>query len=122
MHTKSTMYALPYAWEASAKHVSLPAFFLCHHWQHDPMRVKFDSSEGLKINCYACGGKYNAGITSLPSQVDDNSMAIIKTLPVPPCDTCREYLLADALMEKIDGIIGSLNNHAESEILSCAAC
>jgi hypothetical protein len=31
------------------------------------------------------------------------------------------FNLADAVMEKIDGIIGSLNNHAELEILSYAA-
>ncbi len=73
------------------------------------------------MNCYMCGGQYNEGITSLPFKVDDNSIVIIKNLPVLQCGSCREYLLEDAVMEKIDGIIGSLNNHAELEILSYAA-
>lgn len=70
--------------------------------------------------CHNCGGKLEKVVTDLPFKVKDNSIVIIKKLPISQCQNCNEYLIEDSVMEKIDYILDKIDKTAELEILSYA--
>ena len=70
--------------------------------------------------CYNCGGKLEKVIGDLPFRVRDNSIIIIKKLPILQCGNCNEYLVEDPVMEKVDTILNKVDKTAELEILSYA--
>jgi len=72
------------------------------------------------MNCHNCGGKLEKVITDLPFKVENGSIIIIKKLPVLQCQNCNEYLIEDAVMEKVDDILKKVDRTAELEILSYA--
>ena len=70
--------------------------------------------------CHNCGGKLKKVITDLPFKIKDNSIVIIKKLPILQCLNCNEYLIEDSVMEKVDCILSKIDKTAEVEILSYA--
>jgi len=70
--------------------------------------------------CRNCGGKLKKVVTDLPFKVKDNSIVIIKKLPILQCQNCNEYLIEDSVMEKIDYILDKIDKTAELEILRYA--
>ena len=58
--------------------------------------------------CHNCGGKLKKVITDLPFKIKDNSIVIIKKLPVLQCLNCNEYLIEDSVMEKVDCILSKI--------------
>jgi len=73
------------------------------------------------MTCHVCGGKIERLITNLPFKVDNSRIVIIKNLPVLQCRNCSEYLIEDAVMEKIDTILGDVDTTVELEVLSYVA-
>jgi YgiT-type zinc finger domain-containing protein len=71
--------------------------------------------------CYRCGGKMEERITDLPFKLSDSSIVIIKGLPVIQCSGCDEYLLADAVMARVEQILESVDKAAELEIVRYTA-
>jgi YgiT-type zinc finger domain-containing protein len=59
--------------------------------------------------------------TDLPFKVRENSIVIIKDLPVWQCGNCGEYLIEDEVMTKVDILLGRVDASAEVEILRYAA-
>ncbi len=72
------------------------------------------------MNCRICGGKLESVITDMPFKVRNNSIVIIKKLPLLQCKNCNEYLIEDAVMEKVDEILARVDQTAELEVLSYA--
>jgi len=72
------------------------------------------------MNCHNCSGKLDKVITDLPFKIRNDSIIIIKKLPVLQCQNCNEYLIEDSVMEKVDGILDKVDRTAELEILSYA--
>jgi YgiT-type zinc finger domain-containing protein len=73
------------------------------------------------MKCLRCGAEMNNVTTDLPFKVRENSIVIIKSLPVWQCGNCSEYLLEDGVMAKVDMLLGRVDASAEVEILSFAA-
>ena len=73
------------------------------------------------MTCHLCGGHMNKAITDLPFKISETSIIIIKDLPVLQCADCREYLIEDSVMEKVDKILDKADKTAELEIVSFAA-
>ena len=71
--------------------------------------------------CHNCGGELENLITNLPFKIDCDSIVIIKGLPVLQCKNCGEYLIEDAVMEKVDRILTRIDKTTELEVLSYAA-
>lgn len=71
--------------------------------------------------CHNCGGKLKKVITDLPFKINQESIIIIKKLPVLQCQNCSEYVIEDPIMEKIDGILEKIDKTVELEILNYAA-
>jgi YgiT-type zinc finger domain-containing protein len=77
--------------------------------------------EGNKMICHICGGRMEKIVTDLPFKVGLRSIIIVKEIPVLQCNNCREYLIEDAVMERVDGVLERVDSSAELEILSFAA-
>jgi YgiT-type zinc finger domain-containing protein len=73
------------------------------------------------MTCHNCGGELENLITNLPFKIDYDSIAIIKGLPVLQCKNCGEYLIEDAVMEKVDRILTRIDKTTELEVLNYAA-
>ncbi len=68
-----------------------------------------------------CGSKMERTITDLPFKTDPETIVILKGLPVLQCINCREYLLDDFVMERVENILEQVDRSAELEILKYAA-
>jgi YgiT-type zinc finger domain-containing protein len=70
--------------------------------------------------CHICGGKLEKLITNLPVKVNQDSIVIIKGLPVLQCRNCSEYAIEDDVMQNVDSILARIDKTAELEVLSYA--
>ena len=77
--------------------------------------------EKHRMRCSVCGSKLTPLITDLPFKVSDTSIVILKGLPVLQCDNCREYLLDDLVMNRVEEILQRADAAAELEIIRYAA-
>jgi YgiT-type zinc finger domain-containing protein len=59
--------------------------------------------------------------TDLPFKINDNSIVIMKELPVIQCVGCSEYLLDDTVLERVDAIVEKVDVAAELEVIRYAA-
>ncbi|MEJ2671573.1 MAG: YgiT-type zinc finger protein [Deltaproteobacteria bacterium] len=73
------------------------------------------------MRCGICGSKLRPLITDLPFKVSETSIVILKGLPVLQCDNCREYLLDDLVMSRVEEILQKTDTAAELEIIRYAA-
>jgi len=73
------------------------------------------------MTCHICGGTLEACSTTLPFKVGDDRIVIIKGLPVLQCDNCSEYVIEDAVMERVDTILSGVEATVELETLSYVA-
>jgi len=77
--------------------------------------------KGKQMKCRICGGTLRAAITDLPFKVSDRTIVILKRLPVQQCESCGEYAIADAVLEKVDMLLDKVDASVELEIIPYAA-
>jgi len=73
------------------------------------------------MKCHACGGKFEPVITDFPFKITENSIVIVKGLPAWQCQNCREYIIEDQVMERVDKILEKATPGAELEVVRFAA-
>ncbi len=73
------------------------------------------------MNCNICGAGMEQMETDLPFKLDERSIIIIKGLPVLQCSNCREYLIEDSVMERLDTILAQMRGGSELEVVKYAA-
>lgn len=73
------------------------------------------------MKCLVCGSTLRGKNTDLPFKVSETSIVILKGLPVLQCDNCREYVLDDTAMSRVEEILGRVDAAAELEIIRFAA-
>lgn len=73
------------------------------------------------MKCHVCGAGLKNLVTDLPFKVRENGIVILKGLPVMQCENCREFLIEDHIMERVDGILEKTDTEAELEVVSFAA-
>jgi YgiT-type zinc finger domain-containing protein len=61
------------------------------------------------------------GVTTLPFKVRDQTIIIIKRVPVQQCASCREYVLEDIVIAQVDKLLAQANAAAELEVIEFAA-
>jgi hypothetical protein len=64
---------------------------------------------------------HEAGHNRLAVQTVDTHIVIVKQLPVLQCGACREYLIEEAVMERVDGMPERADTAAELEVVRYAA-
>jgi YgiT-type zinc finger domain-containing protein len=78
--------------------------------------------EEVKVmRCHVCGSEMTRVQTDLPFKIGETTIIIVKNLPVLQCEGCGEYLLEDAVLERVDEILGDADGRAELEIVRYAA-
>ena len=59
--------------------------------------------------------------TNLPFKVSEKTIVILKELPVVQCGNCAEYLIEDAVFERVEELLSNVDNSSELEIIRFAA-
>ena len=73
------------------------------------------------MRCTVCGARMSPITTDLPFKLSEERIVILKQLPVLQCETCREYLIEDTVMTRIDTMLARTDSTAELEVLRYAA-
>lgn len=73
------------------------------------------------MRCEVCGAELTATMTDLPFKVRETGIVILKSLPVLQCANCPHYLIEDAVLARIDEILGRVDRGSELEIIPYAA-
>lgn len=69
------------------------------------------------MKCHICGSKLKQRITDLPFKMTDESIIIIKQLPVLQCNNCSQYSLQDTVLEQVDKILDQVDKTVELEVI-----
>jgi YgiT-type zinc finger domain-containing protein len=73
------------------------------------------------MKCRVCGSNMRSVVTDLPFKVSEATIVILKDLPAFQCERCTEYLLEDAVMSRVDELLGRVDSAAELEVVKYAA-
>jgi len=73
------------------------------------------------MKCRVCGARMQSITTDLPFKLSEERIVILKQLPVLQCGACREYLIEDVVMARIDSLLGRADSTAELEVIRYAA-
>jgi len=73
------------------------------------------------MRCYNCGNMLENIFSDMPFKVSNESVVIIKRLPVLQCPNCEEYLIEDPVMQKVEEKLSKVSVTAELEILKYVA-
>ena len=73
------------------------------------------------MKCTVCGTRMNPIRTDLPFKLSEQRIVILKQLPVLQCGACREYLIEDAVMARIDALLARADSSVELEVIRYAA-
>jgi YgiT-type zinc finger domain-containing protein len=63
----------------------------------------------------------NLVVTDLPFKLTEERIVILKQLPILQCQSCREYLIEDPVMARIDLLLEGTDRTAELAVLRYAA-
>lgn len=73
------------------------------------------------MKCHVCGDELAAIATDLPFKLSGKTIVILKELPVLQCESCSEFLIEDSIMERVEAILGKVDESAELEVVRYAA-
>jgi len=73
------------------------------------------------MKCSVCGGELSAATTDLPFKINENTIVIVKSLPILQCANCPEYVIDDKVLNWIDEILAKIEGGTELEIVRYAA-
>jgi YgiT-type zinc finger domain-containing protein len=73
------------------------------------------------MKCGVCGDQLRPVRSDLPFKVSEQTIVILKELPVLQCQNCAQYLLEDCVLSRVDEILARIDNAAELEIIRYAA-
>jgi YgiT-type zinc finger domain-containing protein len=73
------------------------------------------------MRCRICEGPLEARVTDLPFKIGDVSIVILKSLPVLQCRQCGETELEQAIMSRVDQLLGAVDGSAELQVIRYAA-
>ena len=73
------------------------------------------------MRCAVCGAEMRATSSDLPFKTSDQTIVILKGLPVLQCENCAQYLIEDAVLGRVDEILARIDGAAELEIIQYAA-
>jgi YgiT-type zinc finger domain-containing protein len=85
------------------------------------MGSRSKNQEATAMKCHQCGFDMEAGVTNLPFKVKENTIIIVKDLPILQCKNCNEYSLEGVVMEQVDKILEGADTSAELEVIKYAA-
>jgi YgiT-type zinc finger domain-containing protein len=85
------------------------------------MGARIQEEEDTAMTCRVCAGKLHPIKTDLPFKISDQTIVIIKKLPVLQCERCSEYLMDDPTFARVEQMLQRADRGAELEIVPYAA-
>jgi len=73
------------------------------------------------MKCAVCGAQLQPVQSDLPFKVSEQTIVILKQLPVWQCPNCAQYLIEDGVLRRIDELLAGVDRAAELEIIRFAA-
>lgn len=73
------------------------------------------------MKCGVCGGELKTASTDLPFKINEDTIVIVKGLPVLQCTNCPEYLIEDEILPWVDEVLAKVEGGTELEIVRYAA-
>jgi len=73
------------------------------------------------MKCGVCGGELKTASTDLPFKINEDTIVIVKGLPVLQCTNCPEYLIEDEILRWVDEVLAKVEGSTELEIVRYAA-
>jgi hypothetical protein len=73
------------------------------------------------MKCTVCGMKLSDTHSDLPFKVSDQTIVILKSLPVLECENCPQYFIEDRVFSRVEQILAGVDSAAELEIIRYAA-
>ncbi|MBI1954999.1 MAG: YgiT-type zinc finger protein [Acidobacteria bacterium] len=73
------------------------------------------------MKCAVCGAEMRSVRSDLPFKTTEQTIVILKGLPVLQCANCSQYLIEDAVLGRVDEILATVDGAAELEIIRYAA-
>ncbi|MBI4556060.1 MAG: YgiT-type zinc finger protein [Candidatus Hydrogenedentes bacterium] len=73
------------------------------------------------MNCTVCGAKMQSVTSDLPFKTTEQTIVILKGLPVLQCENCAHYFIEDSILGRVDEILATVGGAAELEIIRFAA-
>ena len=73
------------------------------------------------MTCRTCGAKLKSVRADLPFRRKDDSVVIVRGLPVKRCSECTMYFLEDRVITKIHELLTFIKNGSRLEVIPYAA-
>lgn len=73
------------------------------------------------MKCTVCGAQMRSTKSDLPFKITEQTIVILKSLPVLQCENCVQYLIENVVLSRVDEILASVDGAAELEIIRYAA-
>ena len=73
------------------------------------------------MKCAVCGAEMRSARSDLPFKTTEQTIVILKSLPVLQCKNCAQYVIEDAVLRRVDQILENVDGAAELEIILYAA-
>lgn len=73
------------------------------------------------MTCHVCGATMAPIVSDLPFKLSEHTIAIVQGVPVLQCEGCREFLIEDSAMARVDDILDKVDSAATVEIVRFAA-
>ncbi|MBM3797365.1 MAG: YgiT-type zinc finger protein [Acidobacteria bacterium] len=73
------------------------------------------------MKCRVCGGTMEPRVTDLPFKIAEQSIVIVKALPVLQCNQCGDTEMEDSVMAHVDELLARMDSSAELEAVRFAA-
>jgi len=65
--------------------------------------------ESAAIKCTVCGAEMWSTRSDLPFKTTEQTIVILKSLPMLQCENCSHYLIEDAVLGRVDKILAASN-------------
>ena len=73
------------------------------------------------MKCTVCGAELRAIRSDLPFKTNEQTIVILKSLPILQCENCAQYLIEDPMLGRIDEMLATVDGVAELQVIRYAA-
>ena len=73
------------------------------------------------MKCTVCGAPMQSMTSDLPFKTSEQTIVILKGLPILQCGNCAQYLIEDGVLARVDQMLAAVDGAAELEIIRYAA-
>lgn len=73
------------------------------------------------MKCTVCGAELRSTKSDLPFKTSEQTIVIVKSLPILQCGNCGQYLIEGGVLGRVDELLASVGRAAELQVIRYAA-